>query len=104
MSEPWIASLRQACEASSQSAVATRIGMSPAVVNQVLKGTYLGNLSNVQKRVEGVLMGVSIDCPIIGEIPLNICVDNQSRPFAATNPMRVRLHRACKACPNRRGS
>jgi hypothetical protein len=50
------------------------------------------------------LMGVSIDCPIIGEIPLNICVDNQSRPFAATNPMRVRLHRACKACPNRRGS
>jgi len=98
MSEAWIEALRRACASSSQAAVATQIGMSPAVVNQVLKGCYQGNLTNVQKRVEGALMGVTVDCPVVGDTPLNICIENQSRPFAATNPLRVMLHRACKTC------
>lgn len=102
MSPVWIESLRIACESSSQAAVAARIGMSPAVVNQVLKGSYKGNLNNVQSRVEGALMGATVDCPVIGELPLNRCIENQSRPFAATNPLRVTLHRACKTCPNNR--
>lgn len=101
----WIESLKAACATSSQSAVATRIGMSPAVVNQVLKGSYNGNLSNVQARVEGALMGITVDCPVVGDMPLNRCIENQLRPFAATNPLRVRLHRACKTCDqNRRES
>jgi len=104
MSEVWIEALRRACAVSSQAQVATQIGMSPAVVNQVLKGTYNGNLNNVQSRVEGALMGITVDCPLIGEIPLNRCIENQTRPFAATNPMRVRLHRACKSCDKRRES
>jgi len=99
MPEAWIESLKNACKASSQAVVATRIGMSPAVVNQVLKGCYQGNLSNVQRRVEGALMGATVDCPMIGDMPLNRCIDNQTRPFAATNPLRVALHRACKSCP-----
>ena len=100
ISSAWIESLRHACKSSSQAAVATRIGMSPAVVNQVLKGCYQGSAINVQRRVEGALMGVTVDCPMIGDIPLNRCIDNQCRPFAATNPLRVALHRACKTCIN----
>jgi hypothetical protein len=101
MLEPaWIAALKQACQVNSQAVVATKIGMSPAVVNQVLKGCYNGSLINVRKRVEGALLGVTVDCPMIGDIPLNRCIDNQSRPFAATNPLRVALHRACKTCVN----
>lgn len=102
MSEAWIETLRAACKASSQVAVADKIGMSTAVVSQVLKGAYLGNLSNVQSRVEGALMGVTVDCPIVGDLALNRCIENQSRPFAATNPLRVALHRACKTCDKRR--
>ncbi|EAU53559.1 helix-turn-helix domain-containing protein [Mariprofundus ferrooxydans] len=104
MSEAWIIVLRKACKINSQAAVATQIGMSPAVVNQVLKGTYNGRLDNVQKRVEGALMGITVDCPVIGDIPLNRCIENQSRPFAATNPLRVMLHRACKTCRNNRNT
>jgi len=100
MSSAWIESLIKACKASSQAAVATKIGMSPAVVNQVLKGCYQGNLTNVQRRVEGALMGITVDCPVVGDMPLNICMENQGRSFAATNPMRVQLHRACKSCTN----
>jgi len=102
--QAWQTVLRKACLTNSQAEVATMIGMSPAVVNQVLKHTYQGNLINVQRRVEGALMGITIDCPVIGDIPLNRCIENQSRPFAATNPMRVMLHRACKTCRNNRNS
>ncbi len=102
----WVEALKKACMGNSQAQVAAKIGMSPAVVNQVLKGCYQGNLINVQRRVEGALMGVIVYCPVVGDLPLNICMENQVRPFAATNPMRVQLHRACKTCEhnaNRRG-
>lgn len=102
MNEAWIDVLRSACATDSQAYVAEQIGMSPAVVNQVLKGTYNGNLTNVQKRVEGALMGAVVDCPVIGDMPLNRCMENQSRPFAATNPIRVQLYRTCKTCEHNR--
>jgi hypothetical protein len=52
--------------------------------------------------IEGVYKGVMVDCPIIGEIPKQRCMEHQSRPFAATNPLRVQLYRACKTCPENR--
>jgi len=102
MDNQWLDALRDACKSSSQALVAEQIGMSPAVVNQVLKGCYQGNLSNVQRRVEGALLGVVVSCPVGLEIPLNRCLDNQVRPFAATNPMRVQLYIACKTCKHNR--
>ncbi|MEJ1384849.1 MAG: XRE family transcriptional regulator [Candidatus Sedimenticola sp. (ex Thyasira tokunagai)] len=100
----WIKALRQEAARTSQSAAATRIGYSPAVVNTVLKGTYKGDLISVEEAVRGAIMGATIDCPVIGEIPRNRCIDHQRRSgnFAATNPLRVQLHRHCPACPNRR--
>jgi len=98
MNKLWIDALREACDASTQAQIAQKIGMSPAVVNQILKGTYNGSLTNVQKRVEGALMGAVVDCPIGIDMPLNRCMEHQIRPFAATNPMRVQLFRACKTC------
>jgi DNA-binding transcriptional regulator YdaS (Cro superfamily) len=104
----WITVLRESCEGSSQAAVARRIGYSPTVVNQVLKGRYGGphggDLDAVRKAVEGALMGLSVDCPVIGELPRDRCLAYQRRGFAATNPLRVALTRACPQCPNRRGA
>lgn len=104
MSEDWIAALNAEAQRTSQSATATRIGYSPAVVNQVLKGTYKGDLGRVEESVRGAIMGATIDCPVIGEIPRNRCIDHQRRSgsFAATNPLRVQLHRNCPICPNGR--
>lgn len=102
MSE-WIAILAEECERSSQATVARRLGYSPAVINQVLKRTYKGDVNRVQAVVEGALMGRTVDCPVVGELPRNTCLDHQRAPFAATNAQRVRLYRACRSgCPHSR--
>jgi hypothetical protein len=100
----WIEALRQEAKRTSQTKAGNRIGYSGATVNQVLKGTYKGDLKRVEEAVRGALMGATVDCPVAGEIPRNRCIDYQRRSgtFAATNPMRVQLHRACPQCPNRR--
>ena len=43
-------------------------------------------------------------CPAFGEIAANECQDwrEKSREFAAGNPVRVRMFRACNACPRNR--
>jgi DNA-binding transcriptional regulator YdaS (Cro superfamily) len=96
MTAPWVEVLRAACAVSTQGSVATRLGYSAAVVNQVLKGTYKGDLQRVQRAVEGALMGSVVDCPIVGQIPRQRCVEHQRAPFRATNPSAVQLYRACR--------
>lgn len=97
----WLDVLRRACEKNSQAAVARRLGLSPATVNQVLKGSYKGSLRAVEERVRGALMGLTVDCPILGDIRRNVCLDWQAKPFAATNEQRVMLYRACRSgCPH----
>lgn len=97
----WIEVLRAAAAASSQSEVAGRIGYSTAVVNQVLKGTYKGDMKRVERAVQGALMGATVNCPEIGEIPRQRCVEHQRAPFRITNPTAVRIYKACRSgCPN----
>ena len=101
MSGGWLEVLRAECERTSQAEVARRLGVSAALVNQVLRGRYRGNLERVRSLVEGAFMGRTVACPVLGEIALNECLDHQGRPFAATNPLRVRLWKACRACGRR---
>ncbi len=100
----WINVLRAECESTSQSKAAALIGYSTAVVNQVLKGTYNGDLISVEEVVRGALMGATVECPAIGTIPRNRCIEHQRRSnnFASTNPLRVQLHKTCPTCENRR--
>ena len=97
----WMDVLRARCAQTSQARVAQEIGMSPTTVSQVLSGKYLGALDRVRARVEGALMRRTVGCPVLGELPRNECLDHQGRPFAATNPQRVMLWRACRACAHR---
>lgn len=100
MTDDWKDILSLECKRTGQRAAGERIGYSAAVVSQVLKGTYKGDEQRVQQAVEGALMGLTVDCPVIGEIPRNVCLEYQRREFAATNPMRVALSRACPTCPH----
>lgn len=110
----WLAVLREQSTPTpthperSQSKAAAAIGMSPAVVSQVLKGTYQGRLDRVEAKVRGVFMHQTVVCPALGEISLAKCQDEQGRPFAPTNPQRVAVYKACRSgCPHsrhRRGS
>ncbi|MGA9722692.1 MAG: helix-turn-helix transcriptional regulator [Candidatus Binatus sp.] len=98
-----IARLRAECERTSQTAVAKLIGYSPTVVNRILKGNYEGDAAAVQKAIEGALMGATVMCPVLREIAANRCLEIQGQPFAATNPTRVALFKACRSgCPHSR--
>lgn len=107
----WMAVLQAECsrEGSSQARVAEKLRNgsprgfpSASTLNQVLKGKYEGDLKRIQALVEGAFMGKTVKCPVLGELARNRCMEHQTKPFAATNPMRVQLYHACKTCPNRR--
>lgn len=100
MSE-WLAELARQCEQRSQRQVAAELGVSPAQVNQALKGTYKGDLARLQQLVEGRYMKRTVQCPVLGEISTDKCRFHQEREFAATNPQRVMLYKACRSgCPH----
>lgn len=98
MKEPdWIAALREEQKRTSQRLVSARLGISQTTVHQVLKGNYKGNLHRIEQRVRGELMHKVVECPVLGEISARKCLDWQARPFAATNPTRVAVWKACRA-------
>ncbi len=102
--EEWLHALANECDRTSQSTVADRLGVSATMINQALKGIYPSQkgLGRLQDLVEGALMGTTVNCPVLDEVTRDICIEKQELPFAATNPQRVKLYKACKACPNRR--
>jgi hypothetical protein len=55
----------------------------------------------VLQRVVEVYGGLSVVCPILGDIPLAQCAEERRKPFAATNQQRIELYRACKTCERR---
>lgn len=100
----WVSQLAAACDepGSSQAAMAGKIGRSASLVNMVLRNRYTGNLDNVRDRVLTVLQK-AVECPVLGEIDGNECLEWQSKPYNGANHMLVRMFRACLNCPNRQG-
>ena len=100
----WLEVLRAACATpnSSQRKVAERLGYSTSVISQVLGGKYAGDIKAVKAKVEGVFMGATVECPVVGELPRNRCLEYQGRQFAATNHLRVQLSRSCPDCRHNR--
>lgn len=97
----WKQALAAACASMSQKDVASIIGYSESVISQVLAGKYRGDMRRVQAAIEGGLLGATVDCPVLGVIPRQQCIEHQRRPFAPTNPMRVQLWRTCPTCTHR---
>lgn len=93
--------LREKCAEHGQASVARELGYNPSAINMVLKGSYPGSSDNILARVIEVYGGLSVVCPVLGEIPLSRCAEEKKRPFAATNQQRIELFRACKNCERR---
>jgi hypothetical protein len=81
----------------SQRAAAQAIGYSVAVVCNVLKNAYRGDMDKVETAVRGGIMRETVICPVLGEITKLVCLHNQAQPFATTNSQRIRIYRACRA-------
>ena len=92
----WVRVLAKECDARTQKAVADALGYSPAVVSTVIARTYKGDLNAVEQAVKGAFLNATVACPVAGELPAHRCLEFQRQPFAAANPQRVRMYRACR--------
>ena len=104
--QDWFKALQTEVAQTSQSKTARKCGLSATTINQVLKGIYPGNLSNVVEKISGALLAHSVICPVLDEITTDICASHRAKGFAPNNPMRVQLYRACQTCahnPKRQG-
>lgn len=99
----WIAALVLACDApgSSQNKVAARLGISAAVVSQTLRNDYAGNMGRIEARVRSVYLDDNVNCPALGSISAEACMSwrDRSKVLSSAAPNRVRMFRACRACP-----
>lgn len=100
----WIAVVAEQCTKMSQSRVASRLGYSPAVISQLLRGRYKGNVDAIEDAVRGAWMGATVSCPVVGEMRTDVCRDWQrkARDFKPTNSNRARMYWACASCPRAR--
>lgn len=93
----WIITLAEQCNKSSQSAVAKELAYSAATISQILSNNYRGDVGRVKEMVSGRYMAATVDCPMLGELGRNTCLDWQKKPYAPTSSHRVQMYRACRA-------
>lgn len=98
----WVAILAEECDRTSAAAVCARIKYSPPVLSEVLRGKYKGALGKVEAKVRGAFMGATVDCPVLGEIGRDHCLEEQKRRHIGTSAIRTKLTRACPRCVHAR--
>ena len=96
----WVGAMARAAAATSQNRVAERMGRSPALVSQVLRAKYPGDLAAVEEVFNGAFRDATVTCPALGTIPTNVCRDWQrrARRLVNVNAQRVAMFRACNQC------
>ena len=99
----WVGELATMADAEGLAGAGKRIAYAGSAVSAVLNNKYGGNLDAVEERVRWALMSATVDCPILGEIDRNRCLEEQQEPFRATSAFRAQLFHACRnGCPNAR--
>jgi hypothetical protein len=101
----WVTVLAEECDRASQERAGKAIGRSAALVNQVLKRRYPGDLTAVEERVKAAFLAATVVCPELGEIPTINCLDHQGHAKRGNrgSTFRVAMHRACRTqCPHSR--
>lgn len=99
----WVIELAAEATRTSGVMAAKKIGYAGAVVTQVCRNKYPGDLSRVEAKVRGALMGETVTCPVLGDIGRHRCLDEQKMPFSAASSIRAKLFRACRnGCPHSR--
>ena len=97
----WMQELRKHCNQKSQRKVAYELDYSPTVISQVLKGIYQGNIKKFEQTVRGAYLGETVNCPVLGELEKNRCIEYQNQKMNNVNPLRVLLFKACNGgCSN----
>ncbi len=97
--DDWIVVLATACDNKSQNMIAKKMGYSGSVVSSVINRTYKGDYKAVEKATRGCFMAETLECPVLGELKLHICLGHQKRAvnLNPTSGMRVQLAKACRS-------
>ena len=99
----WVRVLAEEANRTSGSDAAKRLNYSPAVVTGVVNGTYGGDLATVEAKVRGLLMRETVECPVLGDLALNRCLEEQKMDRIGSSSLRAQLYRECrKGCPHSR--
>lgn len=99
----WVLQLAAEADRSTVTAAARRVGYSTGAISQIIGAKYPGDLGKVETAVRGALMGETVDCPVLGEIGRDYCLQQQGMPRATTSAIRTRLYNACRSgCPHSR--
>lgn len=98
----WFELLNTNVEKRGRREVEQALGLSKTTLSQVLNKKYPGNLENVKNKVLAAFGSLKVDCPVMGEIPLQRCLKEQIKPNTLSNPLRIRLYCECQICPNNR--
>ena len=100
----WVEALAAECDRASQNKVAKIMGRSSALISQILSMSYPADTAAVERRVRGLFMDATVDCPVLGHLAVNLCQDwrARSRAFFPGNPVRTRMFRACINCRHNR--
>ena len=98
----WVAELARLADAEGLPGAEKRVGYSRSAISTVLSGKYKGDIERVAEMVQGALMALKVECPVLGQIGRDQCLTEQKEPFRATSRHRAQLFHACKTCPNAR--
>jgi len=99
----WIAELARLADKEGLGGAERRIGYSRSAISTVINNKYAGDLDRVAEMVRGALMAATVDCPVLGEIGRDRCLNEQNEPFRATSAYRAQLYHACRnGCPHAR--
>jgi len=90
--------LEEKIAATSQAAVARTLNISGSALSQIMSGTYKAAPDAILERVREIYGGISVDCPVLGEIPLHRCANERKQPFSLANSQRVELSKKCPKC------
>ena len=99
----WVSELAQIADHLGQKKAAETIGYSNGLISQVINRKYGGDMEGVEQRVRGALMGLKVECRVLGPIGRDRCLQEQKEPFRATSAFRAQIFHACRnGCPNAR--
>jgi hypothetical protein len=95
---------KRKCDELGQAQVAADLEKSPSAINQLYHDKYKASPDTILQRAIEVYGGLSVTCPLRGEISLATCATDRRKPFeSVTNPAAARLYRACRTCRHNQG-
>jgi hypothetical protein len=95
----WVLDLARSCDASSQGAVADRLGKSGGYVSRILNAKYTGSYDEAERQVRAILAGDEVDCPAFGPMPLSTCIRARRRKTPPINTLQRCFAQHCPTCP-----